>query len=749
MNKSSTLNNINNLNTNNTTNNTTNPIKTTTKLIKKHNTYQGHIKNKKPSESLPEPKKDIARLIDYYRLRVENFEKERVETLERLEQLKLSQEEQHRMEWENKRRKEEIIELQNIISSNNEVLNKERRKNLHYQFELESRNIRSNEDRRRLKDIMKLAEPVEQTYKLFQDKRPNVNEKFTVYEGFVPEIRSVSNNVHKNIIFENKGKMSSYVNVDDVDFRTNNIRSPLSMVSNDTNYTNNKSYSKSRIKSNNTGGINSVNNNSINNTNCNNTNNINNNSNSYLLNNTTQSTSKLIRNKSSAKVRQPINNNFSTKKPLLTKTKFYSNTNNTNNLEYRISPSDEKQQIVRTIILPREETSQLQDEINFLKQQTTQTRQFYEDQLMKTEEAKNLKDEETRLQLLSATERIEQLMKRNQKLESLNYEITKDYLHLKYDSSQNEKQLFEELELVKLQNESLSSCVRDLTNKHQVEKELSKNDFERKTRELSNVLRNQIRNFEDQNSLIKEQYKQVQKVYANKVKSLEDKLAVMTKKYKLLETRRNLEYEGFLNELALIRKRMISYENYIYKLKCFTNGNTDKTNSIKKDLEYNEDGFKEGVKRLEKDIDNLENQVINSFDDNNQEINKNMNNQGNEFFGFDHNEDGDDQYNNNKNEEESGYNQQQLNSNDYNQDMGEYSDNNYRSSMNDNNNSNNNYNYNNNNAGRSDYESDYNNNNYNNNNNINIKNDNDNFTSFSNNNYNNRGGYNRAEEDNY
>jgi hypothetical protein len=56
------------------------------------------------------------------------------------------------------------------------------------------------------------------------------------------------------------------------------------------------------------------------------------------------------------------------------------------------------------------------------------------------------------------------------------------------------------------------------------------------------------------------------------VSDLEKKLKNISEKYKILETRRNNEIEGFLNEIKLIRKRMKTYENYVYKLKQMTSG---------------------------------------------------------------------------------------------------------------------------------------------------------------------------------
>ena len=83
-------------------------------------------------------------------------------------------------------------------------------------------------------------------------------------------------------------------------------------------------------------------------------------------------------------------------------------------------------------------------------------------------------------------------MKKNHKLENLNIELTKDYMRIKFDTQTNEKKLFEEIETFKLHNEALTETIKELTVKTDIEKEATKNDFERKTKEISNVYRSQV-----------------------------------------------------------------------------------------------------------------------------------------------------------------------------------------------------------------------------------------------------------------
>lgn len=492
----------------------------------------------------PEDKRDIARLIDYYRLKSELSDKEIKLLIEKLENLQLTQEEQHKLEWENKKRQDEIIELQNLLSQNNDILNKERRQMLIYQFELQHKDHRSKEDRKRLMQLLSIAEPIEQTINLYYDKRPDIKEKYAICE-------------HLPLKYNKQIKEK--------------CKSPITNTTKDSFNTNTKKQCSS-----------------------------------HKL----QSNSSVKRQKSA---------------------------------QYRISPSDEKQHIMKTVILPKQkdEETLLQQEVEYLKKQIKHTRSFYENQLNKMEESKQLKEEETKLALISASERIEDLIKRNQKLEKLNYELTKDYMHLKYDSGQVEKRLYEELEMMKLQNESLNLTINEVSSRAKIEKEFSKNDFERKNREIAAALRSQLKQKEDHNALIKEQYSQIQKLYSDKLIDLEEKLKNKTQKLKIIEFKRNNDLEGFLNEMSQIRKRMKSYENYVYKLKQYLNQDTITNKQLKEDLEYNESDFNSGLNKLKADMSKFEKRII-SGDKSHDQTQDQMNNQResndyNNNFNFDDN----------------------------------------------------------------------------------------------------------------
>ena len=65
-------------------------------------------------------------LLSYYRSKIGEFDKERFEWLQRLEEIRLSYEERHQLQWELNKRKEEIMEVQRSLSEAKVMLFEER-----------------------------------------------------------------------------------------------------------------------------------------------------------------------------------------------------------------------------------------------------------------------------------------------------------------------------------------------------------------------------------------------------------------------------------------------------------------------------------------------------------------------------------------------------------------------------------------------------------------------------------------------
>ncbi len=315
----------------------------------------------------------------------------------------------------------------------------------------------------------------------------------------------------------------------------------------------------------------------------------------------------------------------------------------------RKTPSDARQNVVKTIMFPSDSKENfVTDENKYLKKQKEEVKTLYENMIMKMEEDAKLRDEEIRLQTNNMNAKLQDLQRRKKNLEKLNNDIISGFMDLKYDSGINKKKLDDELELTKLQNEALNNSLKDVIRKNNVEREVGKKEYARKTRQLANALRNQVKNKEENANLVKEQYKQIQQIYSDKVNELQDKYLKILEKCNELRSRQGIQVEGYIMEMDRLRNELKKYENYTKNLKKMAQGDKDNFKIIEKQTDENNDQFledssktdaelaelkrrlKEELKEYEKMIkgkegENLARSTNNENDDNNQNYN-NVNN---------------------------------------------------------------------------------------------------------------------------
>lgn len=303
-------------------------------------------------------------------------------------------------------------------------------------------------------------------------------------------------------------------------------------------------------------------------------------------------------------------NQYSSNSVSLKKCVDKSKAKNTTPSVNRKTPSDARQNIVKTIMFPTETKENFAtDENKCLKKQKEELIALCENIIMKMEEDGRLREEEFRLQKINMNQKLQDLQRKNKKLEKLNYDITKNYMDLKFDIEINNKKLNDEYELVKLQNEALQNSLNDIVKKTNIEREVCKNELARKTREVTSSLRNQVKAKEENANLVKEQYKQIQKIYADKVSDLESKLRQISTKCRDLESMEGIQVENYAEEMKRLRKQIKDYENYVNQLKNMTKGNVDNYEEIKnKTMESNEQFFQQS-RKTEEDLNVLRKQL--------------------------------------------------------------------------------------------------------------------------------------------
>ncbi|GMH33975.1 hypothetical protein BSKO_01809 [Bryopsis sp. KO-2023] len=124
-------------------------------------------------ELLPTPE-----LLSYYKARVADFEKEREELVNRVAKCGVDQADLHTLEWENKKRADEIWDLQKDLSDAHTYLFEERERLLQLQSENDSLRLQEVEDRKKIQHLLSLTQPGEQEITYVRDGRPDA---VTVY----------------------------------------------------------------------------------------------------------------------------------------------------------------------------------------------------------------------------------------------------------------------------------------------------------------------------------------------------------------------------------------------------------------------------------------------------------------------------------------------------------------------------------------------------------------------------------------
>ena len=434
---------------------------------------------KSSTDTNPNTKQDLARLIDYYRLVVDTYEAERIKNYDLFQTIKISNEDQHKVDWEIKRRKDEIIELEHALYEANMALNNERKKAIHFGKVIENCKSIAKEDKRRIKQLLELSEPIEQTIKLYHNKEPT--------------------------------KMEKYSNFNFEDAISNNdlVDSPDSVSITKAMKTKNrpKSNKKMAVKSH------------------------------Y----------------------GPGYNPFEVKDP---------------ETKYRIPPSDEKQNILRTVLFPENEKTDELNEKNYeLRKEIELMKELYEEKLKKIEENRQLKEERFRQQCIAYKKKADDLIKENQKLEKLNFATAKDFLELKYQNGIEEQKKYEELEKYKQENADLENQLKNIVKKSSLEKTKALKDYNKRTKEISEHLGNQVRIEDQKTKIIRSQYEELQKKFEPSLKKLENKSKTLINKCKFLEGRKLNEYIGYINEIELMMKRIKSFREYAEKINRKTGGN--------------------------------------------------------------------------------------------------------------------------------------------------------------------------------
>lgn len=459
--------------------------------------------------------RDMANITDYYRKKNSAFDQERIDWLNKIEKLRLTLEDHHKLEWELQTRENEILNLQLAKNEVTKGLNIERKRVLEYSTQLEFHKERSTQDRRRLMQLLELVNPVEQQIKLHPNKKPEHTEKYEKLDRF---------NRSNNKLIESSVDFKRIPTTVDLSKSTNLFHENEQFQNN----CNPSKFSDSMTRSNTV--MRRLNSPSSNN----------NNSNLYEKNERSRSNSK----QKCQRGRQTSGNGKL--RPNSANYKKIKNTvkNNTitSNSGFRIT--NDKTHVIRSVIFPNNQKSDLHEEVSFLKKQISEIRSYFEDLLTKQAIQSKIHEDELKMQLETLKIKNQEILEAKQKSEEMCIHLTKDILQLKGNYPKIEKQLYEELDYVKLQNQALITAMKELS----ICKDLDKKNYLSEQERINNLvlggMREKLKNYQENVRIMKEQYRQIQNIFSSRMNELISKYNDISGKNRELEDKIRIYQSG-------------------------------------------------------------------------------------------------------------------------------------------------------------------------------------------------------------
>ena len=215
--------------------------------------------------------------------------------------------------------------------------------------------------------------------------------------------------------------------------------------------------------------------------------------------------------------------------------------------------------------------------------------EFYKNILLKLNEDDRRREEEMRLHILNMNSHLKYLEQKKQNLENHNYVLNTNYMDLKYDFDLNDKKITKEIENNKNKKQLLLKGINDSKKKAKLESDINQKEYNKRSKQLSSTLRNQIKTNKETGILAQKQLNEINKIYEQKINLIKNKYDMAEEKYALLQ--QHLYQLGpnnipllkneFEKVIKIFRERMKEHEKYINDLKQMVEGDYDHYELIK------------------------------------------------------------------------------------------------------------------------------------------------------------------------
>ncbi|NXD42216.1 CCD77 protein, partial [Copsychus sechellarum] len=231
-----------------------------------------------------------------------------------------------------------------------------------------------------------------------------------------------------------------------------------------------------------------------------------------------------------------------------------------------------------------EETLLLQ--VKALQAQIEEQTRLAKEQVEALLEDRRIQMEEAEVRHRRDQDKIKSISEKLHKTQSLLYESTRDFLHLKFSARANEKawmaekdsllrKLGKDLDHLTFSTESGKKKQRELKKMLQENDGASKlhsreikvlQDKLMQEKHLAHMYREQCVSLEGEVARIREERDVGKELFKERSEKMEKRLKMMTQRCEALEKRRNLEVEGFKNDIKQLQQKLKGVEKHIYKV---------------------------------------------------------------------------------------------------------------------------------------------------------------------------------------
>ncbi|NWS15671.1 CCD77 protein, partial [Pachyramphus minor] len=225
-------------------------------------------------------------------------------------------------------------------------------------------------------------------------------------------------------------------------------------------------------------------------------------------------------------------------------------------------------------------------QVQALQAQIEEQTQLSKEQVEALLEDRRIHMEEAEVQHQRDQEKIKAVTDKLQKTQNLLYESTRDYLQLKFDARANEKAWMAEKDcLLRQLGKDLDQLVfssESRQRKHKGTKKMLRADdgaSKLQSREikslqekllqeqhLSHMYREQCVTLEGELARIREERDAGKELFKERSEKMGKRLKMMTQRCETLEKRRNMEVEGFKNDIKQLQQKLKDVEKQIYKM---------------------------------------------------------------------------------------------------------------------------------------------------------------------------------------